>query len=69
MFLVDHMFALFFRFLLDFPLLFLNPFENPFSLLSATQILRADRLISVSPRSLYHPDKLEFVHFNIFWFA
>ena len=46
MFLVDHMFALFFRFLLDFLLLFLNPFENPFSLLSATQILRADESFS-----------------------
>ena len=44
MFSVDHMFAWFFDFLLDFSWLFLNPFENPFSLLAAMQFLRADRL-------------------------
>ena len=44
-----------FCFLGDFPLLFLNPFENPFSLLSAMQFLRADRSFSASPRFFIIP--------------
>ena len=42
LFSVNHMFAWFLGFLLDFSWLFLNPFENPFSLFPTTQFLRAD---------------------------
>ena len=35
-------------------------FENPFSLLTAPQILRADRSFSASPRSLSH--RLKIIH-------
>ena len=42
LFSVEHMFALFFDSYWIFSWLFLDPFENPFSLLSAIQILRAD---------------------------
>ena len=52
---VDHMFACFFGFYWIISYLFLDPFENPFSLLSATQILRADRLISVSSFAFTSP--------------
>ena len=48
--------------------LFLNPFENPFSLLTATQILRADRSIFASSRFFHYPDKLEFDDY-CFWYS
>ena len=62
LFSVDHMFALFFRLLLDCSWLFLNPFENPFSLLTAMQFLRADGS-SVSPRSLSSSRQIGICHF------
>jgi hypothetical protein len=56
LFSVDHMFALFFDSYWIFSWLFLDYFANPFSLLSATQILRADDSFSSALAPYQNPN-------------